>query len=133
LAAPLLHRLATSSEEELLHHKTYKIQLTGKGLLSKIKIKLIKSLNELVTAGFSNTHWISQAHLALSFIGSVLESLKKLYTLFPKTEAAKESKKEEEAASQKAKKKEPEEKKPVESKPKKASSAKKPKAPAKEK
>jgi hypothetical protein len=66
-------------------------------------------------------------------IGSVLESLKKLHTLLPKTEAAQESKKEEEAVPQQSEKKEAGEKKPVTSKPKKTPAAKKPKAPGKEK
>ena len=80
-------------------------------------------LSDIQKKGVSVTEEVSKT------VGSILESIKKLYTLFPKTEAVKE---EEEAASKKAEEKAPEEKKAVESKPKKASAAKKPKAPAKE-
>jgi chromatin segregation and condensation protein Rec8/ScpA/Scc1 (kleisin family) len=84
-------------------------------------------LSDIQKKGISVTEEIS------STVGSVLESLKKLYTLFPKTEAVKEGKKEEEeAAPKEAEEKAPEEKKAVESKLKKAPAAMKPKAPAKE-
>jgi chromosome segregation ATPase len=111
----LFDDVLNSAKEFVEKHKGTWDHAKWESFLSDIKKKGVS-----VTEDMSNT------------VGSVLESIKKLYTSFPKTEAAKEVKKEEEAAPQKAEKKEPEEKKPVTSKPKKAPAAKKPKAPAKE-
>ena len=111
----LFDDVLSSSRDFVERHKGAWDHSKWEGLLKDIQKKGVSVTDEVSTT-----------------VGSVVESLKKLYTLFPKTEAAKEVKKEEEAAPQKAEKKEPEEKKPVKSKPKKTPAAKKPKAPAKE-